>query len=413
MLCVNRRCHKEIGDFKFCPHCGKNQFETRRDKKRANGTGSVYKRKDNKSKPYTASSSLSGTRVSLGSFETKAQALKALADYEQKLGQINLSDGLVTVDYIFQNYVLDDIKTLSPSSQKNYMLAWYRLEPLHQKKIIDIKKTDIQEIVDHYSKDHQLISIEGKPVYLDAFGRKTTNKTDYPKIVKPLAKGTLHQIIILMKKIYKVALENDWTVKNYSDFVVTNKTPTKERNNMSCFNETDISYLFDKLENKNIDETYIDYILCLCYLNYRVNEFLSLTKEQYHITADGIPYFIAGQKTEAGKDRIIPIHPNIQKFVKDCIERNGETIFCDKKTKKALKYGKFRYKFDCTLAELGFSSFYTPHSCRRTFSTRLSATGVNDADLTALMGHTSINVDIKHYINQEVHTLYNAITKMK
>ena len=195
--------------------------------------------------------------------------------------------------------------------------------------------------------------------------------------------------------------------------MVTNKTPTKERNNMSCFNETDISYLFDKLENKNIDETYIDYILCLCYLNYRVNEFLSLKKEQYHITADGIPYFIAGQKTEAGKDRIIPIHPNIQKFVKDCIERNGETIFCDKKTKKALKYGKFRYKFDCTLAELGFSSFYTPHSCRRTFSTRLSATGVNDADLTALMGHTSINVDIRHYINQEVHTLYDAITKMK
>ena len=61
----------------------------------------------------------------------------------------------------------------------------------------------------------------------------------------------------------------------------------------------------------------------------------------------------------------------------------------------------------------GFSRMYTPHSCRRTFSTRLSAAGVNDADLIALMGHTDIEIDYDHYINQEVETLYNAILRIK
>ncbi|MFR3075617.1 MAG: tyrosine-type recombinase/integrase [Lachnospiraceae bacterium] len=50
----------------------------------------------------------------------------------------------------------------------------------------------------------------------------------------------------------------------------------------------------------------------------------------------------------------------------------------------------------------GLTDELTPHSCRRTFSTRLSASGASETDLIALMGHTSIEVDRKHYINQEV-----------
>ena len=48
MRCINKRCNKEIGDYRFCPYCGKSQEGRRHTPKRANGTGSVYKRKDNK-----------------------------------------------------------------------------------------------------------------------------------------------------------------------------------------------------------------------------------------------------------------------------------------------------------------------------------------------------------------------------
>lgn len=61
---------------------------------------------------------------------------------------------------------------------------------------------------------------------------------------------------------------------------------------------------------------------------------------------------------------------------------------------------------------LGFGRSYTPHSCRRTFSTRMSAAGARQEDIIALMGHTDYKVDIEHYIVQEVDTLYSAINKM-
>ena len=65
------------------------------------------------------------------------------------------------------------------------------------------------------------------------------------------------------------------------------------------------------------------------------------------------------------------------------------------------------------MEKLGFDGQgFTPHSCRRTFSTRMSAGGARGEDIAALMGHTDYEVDKKHYINQEIKTLYEAIQKM-
>lgn len=81
--CINKRCNKQIDDnYKFCPYCGKNQNPPKKDKKRSNGTGSIYVRKDNKSKPYAAASSVNGKQVYIGSYATRTEAVQALKDYE-------------------------------------------------------------------------------------------------------------------------------------------------------------------------------------------------------------------------------------------------------------------------------------------------------------------------------------------
>ncbi|MGN1138902.1 MAG: hypothetical protein ACI4RM_05590 [Ruminococcus sp.] len=51
-------------------------------------------------------------------------------------------------------------------------------------------------------------------------------------------------------------------------------------------------------------------------------------------------------------------------------------------------------------------------SCRRTFSTRMSAVGAREEDIIALTGHTDFDVDTKHYIKQEADTLYKAVNTM-
>ena len=151
----------------------------------------------------------------------------------------------------------------------------------------------------------------------------------------------------------------------------------------------------------------------MCYLNFRVSEFLELTADSYHISdAAGIPVFVGGKKTEAGTDRLVPIHPKIQTIVKNCIERHGETVFCDPQGKQITSTHFRKYCFYPAIKALGFPNDLTPHSCRRTFSTRMSAAGARQEDIIALMGHTNFDVDIQHYINQETETLYKAIIKM-
>lgn len=82
--CINRRCNKELqDDFVFCPYCGKNQSSDKpKNRRRTKGTGSIYIRKDSKSKPYAAASSVTGKQVYLGTFATKREAENALKDYE-------------------------------------------------------------------------------------------------------------------------------------------------------------------------------------------------------------------------------------------------------------------------------------------------------------------------------------------
>lgn len=411
MLCINKRCKKEVGESKFCPFCGTKQSEAPR-KRRANGTGSVYKRKDTKFKPYTASMRINGKNVSIGTFATRSEAVIALERYKSEINLIDTSNGFITVEQIFYKYVEPSFSKLSDSMKKNYMIAWYRLEPIHKSNIFEVKERDIQSVIDIYADEHQQLSQNGEPLYIDSEGKKTVINTGVPRMVSALSKGSLNLMKIVMSKIYKVALGNDWALRDYSENVDCS-TAKELRNNKSRFTESDISYMFQQMYYEMPGGNYVDYILCMCYLSFRVTEFISLTKEQYFVTDDGIPYFVGGMKTSAGRDRKVPIHPRIQHIVEQCLERDGETIFCNKDDGKAFSYTRFRYRFDKNMDYLGFGRVYTPHSCRRTFSTRLSASGANEANLIALMGHTSVDIDYKHYINQEINTLYDAVLRMK
>ena len=59
----------------FCPACGKKQTaDTRKHRKRANGTGNISKLSGNRSKPWQARRN----GVNIGTYATRAEAQKAL-----------------------------------------------------------------------------------------------------------------------------------------------------------------------------------------------------------------------------------------------------------------------------------------------------------------------------------------------
>lgn len=404
--CINKRCNRELqDDFIFCPYCGKNQSSDKpKSRRRTKETGSIYIRKDSKSKPYAAASSVTGKQVYLGAFATKREAENALKDYEY-----NPVNGFnMTLEQLHEKWMKTKAYAkLGDSVKSNYASAYIKLKPLYKRKFRDLRTSDYQYIIDYYDNPHHEVGAGGKLKYLDKNGKGTYKVTNTPKICEGLGYSALHKVKCLLTTLYTFAMKEDIVNKDYATFI---ELPEQEETTATRFTEVQL-----ELIKQNVGKVpYMDYIYIMCYVNFRVSEFLELTPDRYKVTDSGIHYFVGGKKTDAGKDRIVPIHPKIQQLVQKCIENEGETIFCrihgGSEFGKAMNKDYFlKYCFRPAMQAIGLSDEYTPHSCRRTFSTRMSAAGAREEDIIALMGHTDYKVDIDHYIIQEVDTLYNAI----
>lgn len=404
--CINKRCNRELqDDFIFCPYCGKNQTSSKQKvRRRTKGTGSIYLRKDNKSKPYAAASSATGKQVYLGAFATKREAENALKDYEY-----NPVNGFnMTLEQLHEKWIKTKAyQKLGNSVKSNYASAYIKLKPLYKRKFRDLRTSDYQYIIDYYDNPHHEVGAGGNLKYLDKNGKGTYKVTNTPKICEGLGYSALHKVKCLLTTLYTFAMKEDIVNKDYATFI---ELPEQEETTATRFTEVQL-----ELIRQSVGKVpYMDYIYIMCYVNFRVSEFLELTPGKYKVTDSSIHYFVGGKKTDAGKDRIVPIHPKIQQLVQKCIENGGETIFCriheGSETGKAMNKDYFlKYCFRPAMQAIGLGDEYTPHSCRRTFSTRMSAAGAREEDIIALMGHTDYKVDIDHYIIQEVDTLYKAI----
>ncbi len=401
--CKNRRCNRELqDDFKFCPYCGKNQEKQPTKKsRRVKGSGTVYFRSDCKLNPWACRSNITGERVYIGSFPTKLKAEQALAEYEQ----CPTNDFNITLSQLHEQWMKITYKDLGESAKYNYNASWDKLASLYNFKFRDLRTANYQAVIDYYESAHQKRGVGGALMWLTDEGKGTYKKTNTPKIIDGLKYSALHKIKCLLTSMYKYAMQNDIVNKDYASFI---KLPAQ--NDVKRTRFTDLQLQKVKMSVDVVP--YADYIYCLCYLNFRISEFLELTVEDYIVTETGIPLFIGGKKTEAGTDRIVPIHPNILPIVEKCIKKCGKTIFCGENG-QALNKDNFRKNyFKPALEMMGLPDDLTPHSCRRTFSTRMSAAGAREEDIIALMGHTNFEVDINHYIKQEAETLYKSIKLM-
>lgn len=358
----------------------------------------MYLRKDYKSKPWQAASTVTGTKIYIGSYATKAEAVKALAAYEfNPTPMFN-----ITLEELHDKWKPYAYKKLSKSAHYDYDTAWNKLRPLYNRKFNTLRYSDLQAIIDYYEGEHQKQGVDGKLMYINDKGKHTYTVTSKPYIISGLGYSAMNKIKCLLSNLYQYAMKDHIVTENYAELLEIDRGSVSER--------TRFSELQLQVVKNNIGKVpYADYIYALCYLNFRVSEFLELTISDYYTSIDNIQVFVGGKKTDAGTNRVVPIHPNIEKIVNECISKNGETIFCDENG-KALNKDRFReYYFYPALDAMGLPRSLTPHSCRRTFSTRMSAAGARPEDIIALMGHTDYTVDIRHYINQEASTLYNSI----
>ncbi|MBR2528261.1 MAG: integrase [Blautia sp.] len=187
------------------------------------------------------------------------------------------------------------------------------------------------------------------------------------------SKTTLSRVVTLAHQIWKYAYPRGWCNKETGRYV--EMPAAKEEEHHQDFTDEELKKLWEKK-----DDPVVKNILVMCYSGFRVNEYKA---ENFQINLDK-GFFQGGFKTEAGRDRIVPIHSAIKDLVKDL----DGSFFCGKGS------GRFRFDMKDKLFELGIDGgerYHTPHSCRHTFSRLCESFSVNEADRKRMMGHSLRN----------------------
>ena len=340
--------------------------------KNPNGYGSVSKLSGKRRRPYivriTAGFDMEGRQImkTLGYYETQAKAIKALADYNENPYDINLND--ITLKEILDRFMKNKNGMVEKSSLKSYKVWYNCLKPLYNKRMRDIRTLELQNFI---------------------------NSLSY------LSTGTLKNLKSFIRMLFKDAMEMDIITKDYSEFIkLPRHKPKIER---KVFTDEEIALLWE-----NVNELeYADVILILIYTGMRINELLKLPKENVNLEENII---IGGSKTEAGKNRIIPIHPKIIPLVIKRMENKTEYLIPNRRKSNYYEYNNFRTKeFMAIMKQLGME--HTIHDTRHTFATMISDVSDNESAITGIIGHTNINMT-KRYTHTSIEKMRKEMEKI-
>ena len=271
-----------------------------------NGYGTVYKLSGKRRNPFIVRITVgwddNGKQIlkTIGYYTTRQEGLTALAEYNSN--PYDIDKGKITFSEVFDKWSNEHYPKVSDNAIVNYNVAYKYCAPLYTMRFVDLRKSHLQAVVDNSGKA-------------------------YP---------TRKLIKTLLNQLSKYAIENDIVDKQYSQFIDVGKNEGKLKR--VPFSQDEINTLF---QNDNFD--FVDTVLIMIYSGMRVGELLSLENKNIYLDKR---YMIGGIKTEAGKDRIIPINKKIEKYIRKYYNPDNQYLITNFKGEQ-MKYSNYRReKFD-------------------------------------------------------------------
>lgn len=194
--------------------------------------------------------------------------------------------------------------------------------------------------------------------------------------------------------------------KNYANFAVIPKFEKKEKR---IFTAEERQILWEHSDDKRVQV-----ILFMIYTGLRIGEVLKLRPCDIDLNEN---YIIGGEKTEAGRNRIVPFPksiPEIKDFVKEWIAAvdNESLIFPQSINvfRRDVFYAPL-VKYD--LVDMTDPNHLTPHSTRHTFATLASSSGIKADVLQKVIGHSNYSTTANIYIHSDIVSLQNEMGKLQ
>lgn len=263
----------------------------------------------------------------------------------------------------FYAWKFPDGTKASYSSMESYRTAYSNCKTLYNHAFEDLKAPDLQDVIDECTLKKQSKAI----------------------------------ILTLFKQMYKYAIYSEIVSENKALYVKVNANNDTEHG--TPFSDQELQILWN-----NADDPEVQLILIMCYSGWRIGEVLKLATNLEDKCFQG------GIKTKAGKNRIVPIHPAVYRFVEQkVLTQGGKLCVCTQQHhRKALFYP--------ALERLGIvgNPKHTPHDCRHTFSTLCERYGVRENDRKRMLGHSFGN-DVTNavYGHRTLEELREEIEKIK
>lgn len=354
MECI--KCKKEIpAGSVFCCWCGKKQGASpKKALKRANGTGTVYKLQGRRTRPWVAAKG----KTIIGYFDKKTAALEALARLQgRSIDEIYNW----TFKQVYEAWKDEHFREIGVKGTESYERAYDVFEPLHGRKFRELRTADYQAIMDKYrDKSHSLLS-------------------KFKQLATQMSQWGIRQELI---------------TTNFASFI---KLPENVKKEKDIFSKEDIQ----KLEADGSQAAKL--ALMMIYTGMRIGELFGLRTENVHET-----YVIGGEKTEAGRNRIIPIRSEGRKYFAEFKQRaKGDLLISGYSGQKVI--ANFRNRdFYPLLERLGISK-KTPHATRHTFASWAVANNIKPELLQKMLGHADYSTTANIYEHFDIDQLVNAI----
>lgn len=408
MLITCPECNLQVSDKAMaCPHCGlplqaevkRKPRKSNRRRRLPNGFGQISEIKGrNLRKPFRAMVCVGKTDEGKpickllkpqAYFETYNEAYAALVEYNKNPYDLDAS---ITMKELYDRWSEKYFSKMeNEKSAQNIDMAWKYCSMLYNVKVSDIRIRHLKECILNATR-----TVNGV--------ERSASRTIQKKI-----KSIFNQML-------DYAVEYEMTDKNYSRSFGLNsilgKQETPDQAHMS-FSDDEMEKLWAHLE----DTPYVDILLIQCYSGWRPQE-LGLI-ELKNVDLDNW-IFVGGLKSDAGKNRVVPIHTKIRPLVKKRYEEaqrlGSQYLFNYPEAIKNdifLDYDRYWYRFKLIVQKLELNPDHRPHDGRKHFVTAAKKYNVDEYAIKYLIGHAISDITERIYTDRENKWLAEEIEKIK
>lgn len=413
MLISCPECELQISDKAItCPHCGyplkplastsAKRYSDKKRKRLPNGFGQICEIKGrNLRKPFramvTVGTNSNGRPICKmlkpeAYFKTYNEAYAALVEYNKNPYDLEPD---ITVYQLYEEWSKKYFETLkSESSIRTITSAWGYCSAIYDLRVKDLRARHIKACMDEGTR-----TIKGK-------------------ITHPTA-GIKSRIKSMFNIMLDYAVEYEIVDRNYARTFNVNEEIINEINSAKRghipFTDDEMKKLWDNVN----DVKYVDVLLIQCYSGWRPQE-LGLIKLE-NVDLENWT-FVGGMKTEAGTNRLVPIHSRIRDLVKqkynEAKELHSEYLIncfdgVTHQSNTMMTYDKYQARFAKIRDLLKLNPDHRAHDGRMHFVTMAKKYSVNEYAIKYIVGHAIQDITEKVYTVREIDWLKQEIEKIK